>query len=239
MTVLLSSDHEQIYSDIRSQLMNVVNMEQVIDVFSYSMYFDKEIYSEPKYLKDTRYAALEVAAREIYHNHVYRAIAECGVYRGNFSCMMSRLMPDRKLYLFDTFEGFDEKDNTGVSDENFAFNSALDSFDFRNTSVQLVLNKIGSYIDTVVRKGYFPETAKGLEEETFDFVSLDTDIYKPILSGLEFFWPRLSRGGYIFIHDFASLPGVRRAVFEFCQRTHIGYVRLPDINHSIVLSKPL
>lgn len=68
---------------------------------------------------------------------------------------------------------------------------------FKNTAVDVVLDKIGHHVDTVVRKGYFPETAKGLEEERFAFVSLDTDLYQPILAGLEFFWPRLNPGGMI------------------------------------------
>ncbi len=71
MIVLLSSNHKQIYSDIRSQLVNIVNMEQVIDVFFYLMHFDKEVYFKPKYLKDSRYATLEAVAREIYYNHVH------------------------------------------------------------------------------------------------------------------------------------------------------------------------
>ena len=43
--------------------------------------------------------------------------------------------------------------------------------------------------------------------EKFAFVSLDTDLYKPTLAGLEFFWPRMSKGGFIFIHDFGLRCG--------------------------------
>ena len=56
--------------------------------------------------------------------------------------------------------------------------------------------------NTVVIEGYFPETTVGLEDERFAFVSLDTDLYKPIYEGLKFFYPRLNPGGIIFCSRF-------------------------------------
>lgn len=47
----------------------------------------------------------------------------------------------------------------------------------------------------VIKKGYFPESIQNdenLKNEKFCFVSLDPDLYKPILEGLEFF---LSQNG--------------------------------------------
>lgn len=241
MTVLLASDgYAKAYSDIRYQLMKYVPLEQIIDVFSISMYFDKEMYYEQASYEHPRLAALEANAREIYYNNVDGAIAECGVYRGKFANHMSRLMPDRKLYLFDTFSGFDERDIVG--------HEQTDSIEFRkvtnlrDTSEEIALNNIGYRANAIVRKGYFPDTAVGLEDERFAFVSLDTDLYKPILAGLEFFWPRLNPGGYIFVDDLRhpKLRGVRRAVIEFCKREGIGYMSLPDgLDATAVIYKPI
>ena len=240
MIVLLTSDMEGIYSEIRAQLMEVVDISKIIDVFSYSMYFDKEMYYEVTDFKHPRIMALEAAAREIYYNHVDGAIAECGVYKGWFADYMSRFMPDRKLYLFDTFSGFDDRDIT-EQEQN-------DSGQFRkvsnlnDTSVEIALSNIGYRANAVVRKGYFPDTAVGLENERFAFVSLDTDLYKPILAGLDFFWSKLNPGGYIFVDDLRhpQLLGVRKAVIEFCKREGIGYMSLPDgSGATAVISKPL
>ena len=233
MMVLLASDQESIYHQLRCQLLEIVDREQIVDVFSPSMHYDPHAYLDGRFFENIRFAALDCAAREIYRNGVEGHIAECGVYRGDFAHMISRLLPDRKFYLFDTFEGFDERDNV---DHEF---DTIPTVYFNNTAVDVVLDKIGHHVDTVVRKGYFPETAKGLEEERFAFVSLDTDLYQPILAGLEFFWPRLNPGGMIFVHDFASLAGVRKAVMEYCRREHIGYMRIPDEFDTAVLSKPL
>ncbi|MDE6456061.1 MAG: TylF/MycF family methyltransferase [Dysosmobacter sp.] len=88
--------------------------------------------------------------------------------------------------------------------------------------------------------GYIPDTVKGLESESCCFVSLDADLYKPILAGLEYFYPRLSPGGYIFVHDFVPLsfgPGVRTAVREYCSAHNISYVPMLDRQGSVVITK--
>lgn len=237
--ILLTSDREDIYSEIRCQLLEAVDSKQIVDVFSHSAYYDKNIYSDhiTDFL-DVRVAALCAAAREIYYYHVKGAVAECGVYMGAFAKYISRFMPDRKFYLFDTFEGFPDEAVTVREKQESSLIRSEESF--KDTSVELALNNIGHHANTIVRKGYFPETVQGLEDERFAFVSLDMDLYIPILAGLEFFYPRMNPGGYIFIHDFrGGLPGVTRAVEEFCRKENIGIVVLPDEWGTAVLSKPL
>lgn len=53
-----------------------------------------------------------------------------------------------------------------------------------------------------VKKGWFPESASDCEEDSFCFVSLDTDLFEPIYQGLLWFYPRITPGGYIMIHDY-------------------------------------
>jgi hypothetical protein len=52
-------------------------------------------------------------------------------------------------------------------------------------------------------------------------VSLDCDLYDPMKSGLDFFYPRLNRGGILFLHDYSSghWPGSKKAIDEFCNET--------------------
>lgn len=234
--ILLSNDTEDIYNELRYQLSQAVDKKQIVDVFSRSMYYDPGMLFEHNDFTDERIAALDVAARQVYYNQVSGAIAEVGVYKGDFAKYMSRFMPERKLYLFDTFEGFHEKDIT--QQEELYTQDFRERVTFKDTSVEIALRNIGLQVDTEIRKGYFPETAVGLEGEKFAFVSLDTDLYKPTLAGLEFFWPKMNPGGFIFIHDF-GLKGVEQAVMEYCAKERIGFVRLPDYCHSVVLAKPL
>ena len=59
---------------------------------------------------EPRAAALELIAREIYRYNIEGSTAELGVFKGEFSRFINHYFPDRKLYLFDTFEGFDSRD---------------------------------------------------------------------------------------------------------------------------------
>lgn len=155
------------------------------------------------------------------------------------------MFPERKFYLFDTFKGFDVRD---VSDpvENLP-DDFWQRWNCSENSSEMALVNIPYRSNTVVREGYFPETAVGLEDERFAFVSLDMDLYKPILAGLRFFYSRMSPGGVIFVHDLGNsgLQGVNKAVLQFCKEEHVGYSAVPeyDLNGayntgSAVIAKP-
>lgn len=238
--ILLTSDNEECYSEIRTDLMKYAGLDQFVDVFSTSMYWDDSQYYEKPTQKHPRLIALEAAAKEIYRNEVEGAIAECGVYKGWFANHMSRFMPDRKIYLFDTFNGFDDRD---IDEKEDKYSGGFrEKNKLSDTSVELALSNLGFRANAIVRKGYFPDTAIGLEQEKFAFVSLDTDLYKPILSGLEFFYPRLSPGGYIFVDDLGheKLQGVRQALLDFCKKEEIGYVPIFDgTDETAIIAKPV
>lgn len=59
------------------------------------------------------------------------ALAELGVYRGDFAAALNRRFPERTLYLFDTFAGFDARD---IADEQSAGLSRAGTGDFSDTS---------------------------------------------------------------------------------------------------------
>lgn len=168
---------------------------------------------------------LYLIAQEISRNQVPGAVAELGVYQGSFAEIINLAFPDRDFYLFDTFEGFDARD----VHQDVTNGYSTGAQPFRDTSVGKVLSRMRFPGRCIVRKGYFPDTAADLEGP-FAFVSIDADLYAPILSGLEFFFRRLSPGGAIFVHDFNNLeyPGVRQAVQTFCRQAHLGFTPIPD-----------
>lgn len=185
--------------------------------------------------REPRSAVLELMSREITRYNVEGATAELGVYRGDFAMLINHYLPERKLYLFDTFKGFDARD--ADYDMKVGLRRRTPS-DFTQTSEELVLSRMEHPENCIIRKGWFPETAEGIDEK-FCFVSIDADLYKPILAGLEFFYPRLSHGGVIMIHDFnnSEYAGAREAVTEFCRNNSVGYVCIPDPCGSAVIAK--
>ena len=170
----------------------------------------------------TRYATFGLAIQRITSENTDGSFAEVGVYRGHMSSFIHRLAPDRTYYLFDTFQGFPESDlEPGVAEDSR----------FRDTSVDTVLRAIGDTQNIVIRQGYVPDTLKGLENERFAFVLLDLDLYNPTVASLEFFYPRLARGGYLAVHDYnnpESNWACKRAVDAFMQDKPERIIELAD-----------
>lgn len=179
-----------------------------------------------------RFSTLALAINTIKKDNIKGNFAEVGVYRGNTSRIIHLLDPEKTFYLFDTFEGFASEDFESVDDAN--------DNRFRDTSMEILRQTIGDLKNIVIKKGYFPDTTKGLENETFSFIMIDVDKYKPTLAALQFFHPRLTSGGYIFVHDFnnpESNRGVSRAVNEFFGDKSEKLIEIPDKWGSIVIRK--
>lgn len=172
-----------------------------------------------------RYTAMALALERIRQDHVPGALAEIGVYHGVSSRLLHAQMPERPFYLFDTFSGFPNDD----ADQRF-----------QNTSVEAVKARLGDLQNVVFRIGVFPHTACGLENELFSFVLYDADKYEPTKAALEFFYPRLSPGGYFIFHDYncsESDGAVKKAADEFMHRKPESLIELPDICGSALFRK--
>ncbi len=181
-----------------------------------------------------RMSSLDLISEEIYTRQLEGNVAELGVYKGDFAVKIHQAFPERILYLFDTFEGFKQKDIDLDKQNNYSTGTQ----DFSDTNVEYVLGRMTTPGNCIVKKGFFPGTAEGVNDK-FIFVSIDTDLYQPIYEGLKYFYPLLNRGGYIFIHDFnnAGYKGARQAVIKFCEENEIGYFPLSDGCGSAVICK--
>ena len=153
-----------------------------------------------------RLGMLYLLMQEVKNRKVAGELAELGVYKGDFSKYLNREFSDKKLYLFDTFDGFPqdhlfENVTKGYSSAEDIVNSS-----FSDTSVKTVMDKMLYPEQVVICKGVFPNTIpKNSGDIRYAIVSLDCDLYSPILEGLRYFYPRLSSGGYIMIHDYNNI----------------------------------
>lgn len=182
-----------------------------------------------------RVSVLELVANEINENNIEGDCAELGVFKGDFAKYISALFPKKKLYLFDTFEGFSSED-VGV-DVKKGYSTGKQ--DFSDTSIREVLRKMPNRENCVIRKGWFPKTTEGLESQKYAFVSIDADLYEPIYQGLTYFYPRLTCGGVILIHDYNNkqYKGVKHAVRNYSKEHGVPFMCLPDICGSAVMLK--
>ena len=184
---------------------------------------------------DIRSRCMRQLAMRIESAGIPGAMAELGVYRGDLAWQMNMAMPDRKLYLFDTFSGFDQRDMPGESTGAY---ECCRRGAFRDTSAGHVMSRMPFPGNVIIREGFFPETASGLEDITFSLVSLDPDLYRPALEGLEYFVPRISSGGAVILHDYDNqrFPGIKKAVDEYeASHSRLHIVPLGDLHGSCVI----
>ena len=162
---------------------------------------------------ESRVCFLRNLAQEFYDGNMPGAVAEGGVFQGEFAKEINALFPDKKLYLFDTFSGFAKQDVE--IDHKYGF-SIQGEGHLEGTSVELVLSKMPHPEQCVIRKGYFPDTARDLDEQ-FCFVNMDFDLFQPTYEGLKYFYPRLVKKGVLLIHDYFgnAYKGNKEAVHRY------------------------
>ncbi len=136
------------------------------------------------------------------------AVAECGVYKGGTARILAESLPQRCVYLFDTFAGMPETDPA---------RDLHKSGDFADTSIASVREYLSGLTNVNLVPGLIPDSLRAARDCSFCFVHIDLDIYTAIRSACEFFYPRMGPGGTILFDDYgySSCPGARAAVDEF------------------------
>jgi hypothetical protein len=174
-----------------------------------------------------------LAFDQIHKEAVEGDFAELGVYQGATAAVLARQARrlNRRLFLMDTFEGFDLRDLRGVDSGAGA--------QFADASLDAVRARVGE-ASTAYIKGHFPATAAQLPQDgRYCLIHIDADLYAPILGGLEYFYPRMVPGGFIIIHDYSSLcwPGAERAVDTFFADKPECVIPIPDGAGSAVIRR--
>ena len=171
-------------------------------------------------------------------NDIDGEYAEVGVYRGGSACLVSHQMPNKKFYLFDTFEGLphDETKQLDQEPKGGWLNDTSVS-----TAVDLIKTSGISEKQIIVCKGYFPnETGHLVSKDTrFCLVHLDTDRYESTKAGLKFFYSKLSIGGRIVVHDYncKGTPGVKIAVNEFVGELDLKNYLFSACESQVIIAK--
>lgn len=141
---------------------------------------------------------------------VFRGV-ECGVYAGSSLVACGGLARDAGLRFellgLDTYEGLPEPSD---QDRILAPEGApyLKRRLFTDTSVDAVsqrLSEAGLAESVFLKAGLFKDTLPTLDERLYHFVNIDCDLYDPHIECLEYFYPRMVKGGVIFFDDYHSV----------------------------------
>ncbi|MBA4338916.1 MAG: methyltransferase [Hyphomonas sp.] len=151
-------------------------------------------------------------------------IAECGTYEGATAFMIAdelrRARVDRKIHLFDSFEGLSKP---GEKDGKFWSAGGLSADESKAR-----LNLAG-FSNAAFYRGWIPERFPEVGDRSFALVHIDVDLYQPTLDSLAFFYPRMVKGGLIICDDygFTTCPGAREAMDSFFGHMPELVVHLP------------
>lgn len=136
---------------------------------------------------------------------------ELGVYKGGSLVTLGLSFPDRVFIGIDTFSGLPEKD--------WSEDEIHKPGDFSDNSIQSVLE---FFVEKNVKncglyQGYFPDCSSLIEDkDPVTFVHVDFDFYEGAKSAIDYFYPRLPKGGIMVFDDFEwpNCPGVKKALDE-------------------------
>ncbi len=154
-------------------------------------------------------------------------VVECGVWRGGSSLlaaliMNARKVTERKLYLYDTFQGMTVPTEVDVDKRgNIAFEMMekyADSIGWCYAlleEVQEVFSVHNFEFEIHFVQGDVVETSQTTKPETISVLRLDTDWYESTAAELQQFYPRLSTGGVLIIDDYGAWAGSRKATDEY------------------------
>ena len=151
--------------------------------------------------------------------------AECGVFLGASSWLICRSNrnsgPAKTHHGFDSFEGLSAP---GPSDGGYWEAGNL------TAGEQACRKNLAEFPSVRLYKGWIPERFPEVADRSFSFVHLDVDLYEPTRASIEFFYPRLSRGGLLVCDDygFTTCPGATRAIDEFLADKPEKMLALPD-----------
>ncbi len=134
------------------------------------------------------------------------AMAEVGVFRGGSAKLICEVKGDKPLHLFDTYEGLPPscEADRGIHREH-QYTCGLEE----------IQRYLSDYDNLHFHKGIFPHSAADVPEQTYCFVHFDVDLYEGTRGCLEYFYPRMQRGGIMISHDYSILAGVEKAFHEF------------------------
>ena len=162
---------------------------------------------------------IQFAIETVIKECVEGDLIETGVWRGGACIFMRAVLvaygiENRKVYVADSFEGLPKPDKSypaDYGDKHYGHSYLAVSRD----DVEKNFRKYELLDDKVVfLQGWFKDTLPNTAIKKLSILRLDGDMYGSTIEVLVNLYPRLSKGGFCIIDDYA-LDGCRKAVDDF------------------------
>jgi hypothetical protein len=164
-------------------------------------------------------------------NNLDYPIVEIGVYNGGSSFLINKCRnKNKRLYLFDTFEGLLD---VNIND-NYVKNGQIKTENEKN-----IYDLFKDEENIKIIKGYFPDVIKDdidFNNQKFSFVHLDVDTYQSTLNCLMYFYDKMIKNGIILTHDYSNTNalGVNKSFNEFFKDKSEHIIHLFDTQGMII-----
>jgi O-methyltransferase len=168
----------------------------------------------------------------VVKNNIPGDFVECGVFKGGSAMMMAYTLKqlgdtDRKIYLYDTFEGMSEPtvhdfDLIGETAENLLARGEAICY----SPIEEVRQNFEktNYPNNQVffTKGKVEETIPATIPLKIALLRLDTDWYESTYHELVHLYPLLEKKGVLIIDDYGHWAGARKAVDQYFKEKKIN-----------------
>lgn len=202
---------------------------------------ENQIYEDVKPFTMTskeRVVSLIRAVHYIIENDIKGDFVECGVWKGGSAMAIVKTLQflgvnDRKVYLYDTFEGMSPPEEVDKSfnnehadillkkDENNKDNSVIWAY----SSLEDVKTNIFSlgYDKSLIHfiKGKVEDTLPLSSHYMISLLRLDTDWYSSTKVEMDILFPKLSKAGVLIIDDYGHWQGAKKAIDEYVKNNNI------------------
>lgn len=165
------------------------------------------------------------------------SIVECGVGSGQglaFILNLQNLFQDKRtVYAIDSFEGFPP--GSVEDSRTFQLNGKTNYTKYDLNYVQKKLKSLGFTESDISRikfiKGFIPDSLRACVDVRVALINCDVDLYTSTKDSLNFFSPRLLKGGIVMLDEYdyprdeIKWPGAKKAIDEFCELNNVQLER--------------
>jgi O-methyltransferase len=186
-----------------------------------------------------RLEALYKLVREVERQRIVGDIVECGTCNGGTAAVLGYAglngNRERRLWLFDSFEGLPEPlPEDGEKAQSFT-GLCLGKVE----CVEEILKEIHVPRERVyIVKGWFQDTFQTVDIPRIALLHIDADWYESVRLVLERFYDQVQPSGFIVFDDYGFWEGCRKAVDEFLS-SMVAPPKLTKIDsRAVYLQKP-
>ncbi len=175
-------------------------------------------------------------------NQIYQMdgdVVECGIGHGKSLLSWAYLCinegGNRKIWGFDSFEGFPEPKEQDASPRRPAKGEwgGVSLPDMLNMLFKAGLEKFWVTSNVTLVKGFFDESLEKYSGDKIALLHLDVDLYGSYKTSLEALYPKVIDGGIIAFDEYMGtrehykFPGAKKAIDEFLEGKQVNLLRDP------------